>query len=107
MARDDTKLGYYSGWDIDQLVASAIVTVPIGTTAIYTYPANLPTIPVFEVQFRHIGLNRFHQPGTYSTDGTLANSHTFSSFLQAGQIFITTDVAGDAKYFVWSDKVDY
>lgn len=107
MARDDTKLGYYSGWDIDQLVASDIVTVPSGTTAIYTYATNLPPLPVFEVQFRKTGLNSFYQAGAYSTDGTLANIHNFSSYIQNGQIFIKTDVAGDARYFVWSDKVDY
>lgn len=107
MARDDTKLGYYSGWDIDQLFIENTVVVPIGTTAIYTIPASLPTIPVFEVLLRVTGFSRFYQAGSFSTDGTLAGLHNFSSYISGGQVFITTNVAGTAKYFVWSDKVDY
>lgn len=107
MARDDTKLGYFSGWDIDQLFIENLVTVAIGTTAIYTIPASLPTIPVFEVLFRVSGFSRFYQAGIFSTDGTLAGTHNFSSYISGGQIFITTSVAGTAKYLVWTDKVDY
>lgn len=107
MARDDTKLAHFSGWDIDQLFAESSAAVGIGTTAIYTIPASLPTIPVFEVLFRATGFSRFYQAGVYSTNGTLANTHTFSSYVSGGQIFITTDVAGTAKYLVWIDKVDY
>lgn len=107
MARDDIKLGYYSGWDIDQLVSENTVSVPIGTTAIFTFPANLPPVPVFDVLFRPIGFAGFYQAGSFSDNGTLAHLHSFSSYVFAGQIYITTDIAGLAKYFVWSDKVDY
>lgn len=107
MATDDTKLNYSSGWDIDQLVASAAVAVSSGTTAIYTIPATLPATPEFEVQFKPAASARYHQAGYYSTDGTLAGGHQFSSYVQGSQVFITTDIAGTARYYVWSDKVDY
>jgi hypothetical protein len=107
MARDDTKLSYYSGWDIDQLVAKDTVAVGAGTTAIFTYPTNLPAVPLFDVQFQPTASTKFYQSGAYSTNGTFAGVHQFSCYVQAGQIFIKTDIAGTAKYFVWSDKVDY
>lgn len=107
MARDDLKLSYYSGWDIDQLVSETLTIVPIGTTAIYTIPADLPALPVFEVLFRRTGFSRFAQAGSYSGTGTLADLHMFSSYVYNGQIYVTTDTAGTAKCLVWSDKLDY
>lgn len=104
---DDSKTSYYSGWDIDQLVASDSVTVPSGATAIFTLPSDLPSLPVFEVLFRLSGFSRFYQAGYFSTDGTIANSHNFSSYISGNQLFINTSDAGTAKYYVWSDKLDY
>lgn len=107
VAVDDTKIGYASEWDIDQLVATADVAVGSGDTAIYTITGSLPAIPVYEVQFQPGGSGPFYQAGAYSTDGTLANTSSFSTYISAGQIFITAFTTGVARYYVWSDKVDH
>lgn len=116
MVLDDSKLNYSSSWDIDQLVVSNDtsattftnrVVVPIGTTLISTVPTGLPDIPEFDVQFQIANLTRWYYPGSYSTNGTVAGLHAFSVFLQNRGIYITTDIAGTAKYFIWADKVNY
>lgn len=118
MGIDDSKVNYSSTWDIDQLVIeddlttagfSNRVAVTSGTTLLVQIltGTGLPDIPTFEVQFQVTTLSRWYQEGAFSTDGTLANMHSFSSYLQDGGIYITTDIAGIAKYFIWADKVDY
>lgn len=104
MSFDDTKVAYYSGWEIDQLVDSARVTVSSGTSLLCAIPAGL-SIPVFEVQFQVQGFTRWYQSGAFSTDGTLANLHHFSSYIYNGNLYINTSIAGTAKYFIWSDGV--
>lgn len=108
MARDDTKLNYYSGWDIDQLFASnadAPLAIGAGTTAVYTIPASLPAVPVYEVQLQVGG--RWYQAGMFATANTLASSQSFSTYITGNQIFITSSVAGNARYYIWTDKVNY
>lgn len=104
---DDSKVNYYSGWDIDQLVASNKVVVPSGTSLVVAIPAGLPAVPNYEVQFQLSGFSRWYQAGAFSTDGTLANVHSFNSYVSGGNIYINTTTAGTAKYFIWSDKVDH
>lgn len=107
MSRDDTKLNYYSGWDIDQLVSSTTMNVGIGTTAVYTIPTTLPSRPVFEILFIRTGFTRYYQPGRYSPNGTLASSKAFSSYQNGNQIFITVAETGTAKVLIYSDRYDY
>lgn len=106
MARDDTKLNYYSGWDIDQLLTTNSVSVSTGANAVYAVPSSNP-IPVFEVQFKPIGSTFWYRPGTSSTNGTVAGEFTVYTYISALTIFINTTVPGTARYFVWSDKVNY
>lgn len=105
MSVDDTKLNYLSSWDIDQLVETVTVGVTPGTTAIYTIPSTSTPVPIFMVQLLVSG--RYYQAGTYSTDGTLAGLATFYSYISGNQIFINTGLAGTARCYVWTDKVDY
>jgi hypothetical protein len=106
VTRDDTKLNFYSGWDIDQLYDSKEVAVTAGTATVFTIPATLPTIPVFEVQFKPTGDTKWYQSGTYSTNGTLAGLNNFYVHVQSGAVKIVS-AGGTARYFVWTDKVDY
>jgi hypothetical protein len=105
MATDNDKLNFLSTWDIDQLVATAEVAVPSGTTALYTIPSTLPAIPVFEVQIK-VG-TKWYQTGTFATSNTLATSKIMNAYVSSGQLFISTNTAGTARYFVWQDKVNY
>jgi hypothetical protein len=100
---DDSKLNYYSGWDIDQLVDSGTVAVGSGITAIYTVTGSLPSVPIYEVQFEQS--NVWHQVGQYSTTGRFAGGQSFYTYLQSGKIFINAPASGNARYFVWSDTV--
>lgn len=109
MAIDDDKLIYSSEWDIDQLVESNTVAVAgSGTTLVRDYSLlNLPPNPVWEVQFRPTGSTRYYTAGLNSLDGAGANNFTFFSYESGNTIYIVTDRAGTARYFIWSDKVDY
>lgn len=106
MTTDNDKLVYDSRWDIDQLVATDTVTVGVGTTAIYTITSEVQ-LPEFEVQFKPTGTTLWRQAGVSSTDGTLGAQTTFSAHISSGVIYINTDTAGTARYFVWADKVNY
>lgn len=109
MTVDATKIGYSSGWDIDQLTATNSAnptTVAAGSTAIYTISGAV-SLPDFKVQFKPTGSTYWFEPGTSSTDGTVANEFTFSIYINAGSIYITTSSGGQARYFVWADKIDY
>jgi hypothetical protein len=103
MSVDDSKLNYYSGWDIDQLVYTGVVPVGSGVTAIFTIPAGLPSVPVFEVQFQQGSV--WYQAGQYSTDGTFLGGEIFYPYMQSNVIYINAPVSGNARYFVWSDTV--
>lgn len=102
---DDTKVNYASKWDIDQLFATNTVAVGVGTTAVYTIPSTIPSVPVYEVQLQ-VG-SKWYQAGLLATSNTLATSQNFSTYISGNQIFITTTVAGTARYFIWTDKVNY
>jgi hypothetical protein len=105
MSVDDTKLNYLSTWDIDQLIASGTTSVSSGITAVYTIPSSSVSLPVYEIQFQNSG--KWYQTGAYSTNGTLAGLKSFYTYINAGVIYISTTVAGNIRYFVWTDKVDY
>lgn len=105
MATDNTRFYYLSTWDIDQLVVTGTSAVGTGTTALYTFSAPLPTIPVFEVQLQ-VG-NKWYQAGAFSTTGVLADIKNFFTYLSGNQLFINTTVSGNARYFIWSDRIDY
>lgn len=109
MAVDSTKIGYSSTWDIDQLIATNTdnpTSVASGSTAIYTITGSV-TLPDFKVQFKPTGSTFWFEPGTSSTNGTVAGEFTFSSYVSGSSIFITTSTAGTARYFVWADKFNY
>lgn len=109
MTVDATKIAYYSGWDIDQLVATNTdnpTTVGSGSTAIYTISGAI-ALPDFKVQFKPTGSAFWFDTGTNSTDGTIAGVFVFSSYISGPSIFITTSTGGQARYFVWADKFNY
>jgi hypothetical protein len=106
MTVDSTKLAYYSGWDIDQLLASSSASVGTGDTAVYTISGAV-SVPVFALQFQPSGSAFWYDNGTSSTDGTLAGLFTVYSYISGNTLFINTTTAGTARYFVWADKVNY
>ncbi len=106
MAIDDSKLAFSSTWEIDQLVLTGEFTVPsLGTHAICTIPSDLPSLPVFEVQFKQSGYNVWFQTGYYSVDGTIAGYDIATTYIQSGVLYIQSQ-AGIARYFIWSDRID-
>lgn len=105
MSIDNTKLNYLSTWDIDQFIATDTIAIGIGITAVYTIPVTSVTLPVYEVQFENSG--RWYQAGAYSIDGTLAGLFSFYTYISAGAIYIVTTIAGNARYFIWTDKVNH
>lgn len=106
MSAIDTSLNYLSSWDIDQLVATDVVTAGIGATALYTIPSTLPPIPVYDVQFRPTGSTVWYQAGIYSTNGTIAAGSSFYTYVLGNVLYIFS-AGGSARYFIWSDKVNY
>lgn len=106
MATDDTKLSYLSTWDIDQLLDTDTKSVGSGDTAIYTITGQFP-IPEYEVQFQPTGSTFWYEAGMSSSNGTVAGSFTFYSYINGSSIFINAPTAGTARYFVWADKINY
>ena len=115
---DDSKVFYYSGWDIDQLrlLPSNTLVVPIGDTVLFditsaTVGPGQPAVPVYEVQFQPTGSSMWYQAGAYSTTGLAANSSSFYTYIQvtsspaAGHVHISTLKTGTARWFIWTDKV--
>lgn len=107
MSLPDTNIAFNSNWDIDQLSFTNSISIGSGLTALYTLDATLPSIPVFEVQFKPTGSTRWFNCGVYATADTLATQDLFFTYIQSGVIYINTSVAGTARYFVWQDKVNY
>lgn len=102
MAVDKTKLAFGTTNEIDHILTTGTVDVGVGTTAIYTFSSvGLP--PVFEVQFRGSGSIQWQSAGIYREGVTLYNTH---AYIQVTTIYFTTDRAGTARYFVWSDTVN-
>lgn len=105
---DNSLLYYLSSWDIDQLYATDTVTIAgAGTTTVYTIPSDLPALPTFNVQFQPTGSSQWFDPGVFATAGTFATVSSFYTSIVGGAIVITTFSAGTARYFVWTDKLDY
>jgi hypothetical protein len=113
MAVDDSKLNYSSEWDIDQLVYTGEVAVNVGAgsaTTIFSIPAGLPSLPVFNVQLYSVAVNLWFSPGQNSLIGDFANGFSFYTYLNNGTIYLVPSISltgQKARYFVWSDKVDH
>ena len=109
MSVDDTKLAFYSEWDIDQLIATAEVPVTLVATSLYTYTTS--DAPYFEVQFKPTGSTQWFQCGVNSLAGTLAGVFSFKAYISSTSIYIDVDAGGTAitggtaRYFIWADKV--
>lgn len=106
---DDNRLLFLSSWDIDQLVKTDIVTISgSGDTVLIDYSSlNIPANPIFEVQFKPSGASAYYMSGLNSTDGTTTNEFSFYSYTSGSKLYIHTSGTGTARYFLWSDKVDY
>ncbi len=109
MITDNSKLHFSSTWEIDQLVDSNTVTISgSGDTALVDFSSlNLPTIPIFEVQFQPTGSTKWFESGENSTNGTLAGLFVHYAFISGSTLTINTGGAGTARYYLWSDKVDH
>lgn len=107
MTVDNTKFNYRSAWDIDQLIAQGSVAVGgAGDTTLYTITSS--AVPnVFEVLFQPTGETSWYQAGTSSTSLGAGAIFTFYAYINASSLIIHTGGAGTARYYVWSDKVNY
>lgn len=106
MAVDDSKIGYYSGWDIDQLVDTDTVSVSSGDSLVLTISGD-PTIPVAHAQFQPSGSTKWFDEGTNSTNNTQAGLFTFYTYISGSSFRAVTSSAGTIRYYKWQDKVDY
>lgn len=105
MTVNNANLIFSSNWDIDQLVTTNTTSVSTGITTLYISTSSNPIL--FEVQFQPTGSTSWFMAGANSIDGTLANQFIFYSYFTSGEVLIHTTSAGRARYFIWSDKVNY
>lgn len=104
MAVDSDKIGYVNSWDIDQLVATDVVSVTTGYNTIFNAGAFGP-LPMFELQYKPTGLNTWLQMGDYyDSTNFLRRSWAWE---QDGTIIANVPQNGSIRYFVWGDKIDY
>jgi len=96
MSIDPTKVLFQSNLEIDRLLLVESKQIGAGVTALYNFTGNPP---VFEVQFSNNG-NMWYQMGTGSPGDPY-------SYIEGSTIYIRTNASGTARYYVWSDKVDY
>ena len=101
------KANYDNGWDIDQLIAQGSVSIGgSGNTAVYTISnSSLPN--VYEVLFQPTGSTYWYQAGSSSTNGTIAGEFKFYTYINGTSLFINTASAGTARYYIWSDKLNF
>jgi len=104
MTVDATKINYYSGWEIDQLIDQGTISVGSGTTLVASL-SNAENPNVYEVQFRPSGMAQWFRIGQNSTNATVAGGFQFSSYVDGANIYLTTSTSGTARFFIWSDTV--
>lgn len=107
MSKDNTKLYFSSDWEIDQLYATASISVGSGTVAVYTFPTDIPALPVYHIQFKPTGSSVWYDPGTYMTSATLATQKVFYTYILSGTAYAVLPNSGTVRYFIWTDKVNY
>lgn len=103
MARDDSKLNFYSGWEIDQQTQTNTVGVGAGDTAIVAVSG----YPLYELQFKPNGSNYWFRSGVSCSDGATGGIFAFYGYLEGGYLKVHSDIAGTVRYFIYSDKVNY
>lgn len=99
---DDSKVEFNSNWEMDRLIAQNDVAIGTGTTLLYTFASSL-TPPSFEVQYSP-NSSQYYQMGHGQLGGTYFDVH---AFIDGTGIYVTSNVAGRARYYIWSDKVNY
>lgn len=106
MARDDSKLTFYTGWDIDQLVVTNDVAVASGDKIVTVIPTPLlGTKPTFSIMFKPTGSNNWYQEGTSSTNTSFLNQFTSYGYLFGNDLHVVSP-AGTVRYYIWADKVN-
>lgn len=105
---DEDKLSFSSNWEIDQLVytnqdspasASGVTLLRVIDTPV--------ALPDFLVQFKPTGSTKWYSAGRNSTDGSSAGFFTFFGYIQSGALYVYSTISGEARYYLWADKVDY
>lgn len=109
MATDNSKLIYNSTWDIDQLIVYNSGT-HVGAspswgdgTALTTFSGNPP---VFELQFKPDGYSSWFPQGANSYDNN-NGFYVSYAYIIGNTIYIYNDIAGTARYWIWSDRINY
>lgn len=106
MARDDTKLQYASPWDIDQLIENNEKDITTADTVLFTNTI-VSTISSYEVYFKPSGDTRWFKMGRGSTNGSFTGAVSAFAYMSGNALHIKSNLNGRARWFVWSDKVDY
>lgn len=105
MSLDNTNIAFSSTWDIDQIVSTGTTTVSSGDSLVAALPSS-PALPVFMLQFQPTGSSYWYQAGTNITESS-TNEFTFYGYIQSATLRINTTKAGTARYFIWTDKLNY
>lgn len=97
MSVDETKVAYYSNYDIDQLADSNSVSVSTGTTAI----VSIDGVKDWKVQLEVSGSR--YDPGASSTNESTI--FTFYSYVDSGTLYVVTGQAGTVYYYIFEDDI--
>ena len=97
MSVDETKVAFYSNWDIDQLIDSGSSSVSTGTTAL----TSIDGVKDWKVQLEVSG--KKYDPGTSSTNAS--TTFRFYSYVDSGTLYIETNQAGTAHWYIFEDDL--
>lgn len=97
MSVNETKVAFYSNWDIDQLIDSGSVAVSSGATAL----ASIDGVKDWKVQLEVGG--KKYDPGSNSTNASTI--FLFYSYVDSGTLYIQTNQAGTAHWYIFEDDL--
>jgi len=106
MAMTTTNTAFSSTWDIDQLIqtGTAVISSPSATI---TATPNSPTLQMFEVQFQPTGSSKWFQVGYGTISNNIASGFYCYSSIDTNNLYFSSLVAGNLRFFFWEDRIDY
>lgn len=97
MSVNETKVAFYSNWDIDQLVDSGSMSVSTGATAL----TPIDGVKDWIVQLEISGVR--YAPGPASTNAS--SVFFFYSYVDSGTLYVNTPVSGTAHWYIFEDDL--
>lgn len=120
MALDNSKIAFYSGWDIDQIYGTGDVNnivIPINTwptpLTVDLTTHNLNYAPIAKAYFKLHGdnywreFNDFNEPTYGPSLNLFLGSTTTKLILKAYNYSSINAMTIDVRWYIWSDKLVY